>query len=56
MAAAAKSPDAATSRREGEKVNYISGSQLQTEVKKRFVPFIISSTRESWNCCRKVSH
>ena len=27
------------------KVNYINGSQLQTEVKKRFVPFIISSTR-----------
>jgi len=32
VAAAAKSPDAATSRREGEKVNYINGSLLHTEL------------------------
>ena len=43
-ATAVKNPDAVTSRREGEKVNYINGSKLHTEVKKRFIPFIISST------------
>ena len=44
VAASANNPDAAASLREREKVNYINGSQLHTEVKKRFVPFIISNT------------
>jgi hypothetical protein len=44
VSAAANNPDAAASLREREKVNYINGSQLHTEVKKRFVPFIISNT------------
>ena len=29
-----------TGRREGENFNYINGSQLHTEVNKRFVPFV----------------